>query len=771
MIELRDIHKIYGKGEDAVVALNGVSLSFGEVGLVSIVGPSGCGKTTLLNVIGGLDRYTSGDILVDGKSTKTYRDADWDAYRNHRIGFVFQSYSLIPHLSVLDNVMMALSLSGVKASERKSRSLEMLEKVGLKEKANKRPNQLSGGQMQRVAIARALVNNPDILLCDEPTGALDSKTSRQVMELLKEISGTRLVVMVTHNLDLAKEYSTRTVSMLDGVVQSDDHPAEATDTEVVENSKEKKTSMSFLAALKSSAKNLLTKKGRTIATSIAGSIGLVGIGLVLSLSSGINDQVARMESDSLAGFPITVSETATASREDLIASYTSGTQKEFPSTDEYTVNDPSANMIRHKNLFTPEFVSYMEAMNHSYYNSMSFSYSVGVNMAYKSTSSYGVVTAAKGGILASLGLGSSALFEFPDCKDFILTQYDVLAGTYPQNQNDLVLVVDSFNRLDKTVVTSLGFPVKETYSSSDFLGLKFRVLVNDDYYVEDAGIYTQNSDAKALYEDSSSASPFAEIKCILRVKESASSTFLNEGVGYSAALTQYLLTNGKESKAALAQKESTKKSVLTGNDFSKLETYEGNMALLGGDSTPSGLSVYPKSFDDKGKIKSYIDAYNAQQDADHRIVYSDLAETITSTLTSVTNIIAVTLSAIAAISLVVSSVMIAIIIYVSVIERTQEIGIMRALGARKKDITRIFASEALSIGLVAGVIGVAVTYLFDLPIGLIVGTLVGGNFVAFLPPQFALLLLVISIVLTFVAGIFPSLRAAKKDPVAALREK
>lgn len=769
MIELRDIHKSYGKGEDAVHALNGVSLCFGESGLVSIVGPSGCGKTTLLNVIGGLDRYDEGDILVDGSSTKTYRDSDWDSYRNHRIGFVFQSYSLIPHLTVLDNIVMSLHLSGGNGKTRKEKALEMLQKVGLSDKANKRPNQLSGGQMQRVAIARALVNDPDILLCDEPTGALDSKTSAQIMDLIKEISSTRLVVMVTHNLDIARDYSTRVVSMLDGVIQSDSASSSASEEVTGEVVRPKGTSMSFLQALKSSAKNLRTKMGRTVATSIAGSIGIIGIGLVLSLSSGINARVATMESDSLAGFPISMSAaTTTQTLVDLGIGDSSG--EEYPKGDDYYAYDPNAGRVIHKNDFNAEFLAYLGNLDPKHYNSISYSYGVGVTFAHDGAS-YGLVFAGSDDLLSSLGLGggSSALFEVPDSKDFILSQYDVLAGVYPSGKEELAMVVDSRNRLSEEVLSSLGIPLKDHYSSTDFLGRKFRVLHNDDYYAEEGGAYKASTDAKTLYENASEKSPFAEVKCILRVKESASSSFLSTGLGYMSSLTSYLLEEGKTSAITLAQQANKEVDVLTGNAFTKLNSYEKNMTLFGGDGTPKSISIYPKSFDDKAAIKKYIDAYNVGKTYDQRIVYSDLAETITSTLSQVVDIIAVVLSAIAAISLVVSSVMIGIIIYVSVIERTQEIGIMRALGARKKDITRIFASEAVTIGAVAGVLGVGVTYLFDIPIGFLVSGLVQGSFNAFLPPQFALLLLAISIVLTFIAGIFPSLGAAKKDPVTALR--
>ncbi|MCR5078775.1 MAG: ATP-binding cassette domain-containing protein [Bacilli bacterium] len=772
MIELRKIVKTYGRGEDTLIALNEVSLSFADKGLISIVGPSGCGKSTLLNVIGGLDRYDSGDILVDGVSTKDYGDSDWDSYRNHRIGFIFQSYSLIPHLSVLDNVMMALTLSGDSSStSKKEKALAMLEKVGLKEKAKKRPSQLSGGQMQRVAIARALINNPDILLCDEPTGALDSKTSIQVMDILKEISKERLVVMVTHNNDIASTYSTRIVEMLDGKIIGEETPTEEVIATPKERKKPKGTSMSFLSALKSSAKNLLTKKGRTIATSIAGSIGLIGIGLVLSLSSGINASVSSMESTTLSGFPITISSSATTF-EYLPSSLTeSSSREEFISEDIYYADTSRSNINVHINNFSEEFLAYLKNLDPSTYNSLTYSYGVAVNLAYQNGSNYGLVSAGSTNLLAQYGVGnSSALFELPDSKDFILSQYDVLAGSYPSSKEDLVLIVDSKNQLSDTALNALGIPLGETYSSSDFLGKTYKVLSQEDYYQKEGSTYKGRTDYETLYKTASSTSIDAKISAILRIKKSSSSSFLSTGLGYPAALTRHLLDLGQTASISLAQKDSPEVNVLTGTAFDRLSTYEGNMALFGYDSTPSSISIYPKSFEDKATIKAYIDSYNKDRESKDKIIYSDLAESITGVLTNVTNIIAVVLSAIAAISLIVSSVMIAIIIYVSVIERTQEIGIMRALGARKKDITRIFSMEALSIGLVSGLIGVIATYLLDFPVSFIVTVMLGESFSGFLPPQYALLLLLISLILTFLAGIFPALFASKKDPVTALRE-
>ena len=767
MIELSNIHKAYRVSDESVTALNGVSVKFEEKGLVSIVGPSGCGKTTLLNVIGGLDQYDEGDILIDGVSTKSYKDTDWDAYRNHRIGFVFQSYNLIPHLNVLDNVTMALSLSGIGERERKQRATKMLQEVGLGDKLKKKLSQLSGGQQQRVAIARALVNSPDILLADEPTGALDSKTSTQIMELLSEIAKTRLVIMVTHNLDIASSYSDRVIEMLDGQVQSDSKPFnEEVSVKPEENKKQKGTSMSFFEALKSSGKNLLTKKGRTIATSIAGSIGIIGIGLVLSLSNGISQKVSAMEGDSLAGFPISIpSTTMTAS-----SFFGNGDRSQYPSSDEYYARDTQRTSSQHKNDFSSEFLDYLGKLNPKTYNSIVYGHGVALNVIYQNGNNYGKVPSGSDNMLASLGLGNSLFSEVPDYKDFILSQYDILAGDYPTEANQLGLVVNTYNQLDDTALSSMGFAVQETYTSADFLGKEYQVLGNDDFYQENDGVYAARTDYENLYNLSGTTSLKAKITCILRQKPTSSSSFLSEGLLYTSKLTDKLLNDGAASRIALAQKATPETNVLTGQAFNRLTSYEANMLSFGADKTPTSISIYPKSFDDKAKIKAYIDEYNRTRTYDESIIYTDLAESITSVLSMVTNAITVVLSAIAAISLVVSSVMIAIIIYVSVIERTKEIGIMRALGARKKDIKRIFSMEAITIGAVAGVIGVLVTYILDIPISLLVGHLVEGSFSAFLAPQFALLLLAVSILLTFIAGIAPSAGASRKDPVIALRD-
>ena len=769
MIELKEIRKTYKVSDEEVVALNGVDLKFGEKGLVSIVGPSGCGKTTLLNVIGGLDKYDGGDIVVNGVSTKEYKDTDWDSYRNHSIGFVFQSYNLIPHLTVLDNVMMALTLSGANEKKRKEKATKTLEEVGLGNKLKKKPSQLSGGQQQRVAIARALVNDPDIILADEPTGALDSKTSTAIMALLKEISKTRLVVMVTHNLDIAKDYSDRIVEMLDGKVLSDSRPDnKEISAESAENQKRKGTSMSFFEALKSSGKNLLTKKGRTIATAIAGSIGIIGIGLVLSLSNGIQTNVAEMESSSLSGFPITMSAYSTTSASTFLGERDAHPQ--YPATDEYYARDTSGGSVRHKNNFSDVFLSYLGKLDASTYNSISYGYGVKVTFVYTDGTRYGKTGSGDDSALASLGLNFSPYSEIPDSKDFILSQYDVLAGSYPSTKEDLVLVVDNQNQLDDTTLTALGFPLKETYSSADFLGKEYQVVTNNDLYEKSGNVYKTKTDDEALYNLTGTSSFKAKIKGILRIKESSSSSLLNNGIAYMTSLTSYLLEDGAKSQIALEQASNKDVNVLTGEAFNRLTTYENNMQTFGADDTPTGIQIYPKSFDDKKKIKTYLDEYNKDKTQEDYIVYSDLAEMVTSVVSSIVNIITVVLSAIAAISLIVSSVMIAIIIYVSVIERTKEIGIMRALGARKKDITRIFSTEAITIGGVAGLLGVGVTYLLDIPLSLLVGSLTNGGFSAILAPQFALLLLAVSVILTFIAGIAPSHYASRKDPVIALRD-
>lgn len=765
MLELKNIKKNYMVAGVPSPALNGVSLTFGNSEFVSVLGASGSGKTTLLNIIGGLDKYSSGDLLIDGKSTKNYKDSDWDAYRNSTIGFVFQTYNLIPHLSVLDNVEMSLRLSGVSAKERKARATKVLIEVGLKDHLTKRPNQLSGGQMQRVSIARALVNNPKILLADEPTGALDSKTSIQIMELIKEISKDRLVIMVTHNSDIANQYSDRIIKLVDGLIVEDSRPYKGKETEKSGKLINKKTSMSYLTAIKTSFKNLLTKKGRTITTAFAGSIGIIGIALVLSISTGMTTYTNALQSDSLAGFPITIS-SQTSITVFGRGNTTSVSEEEFISGDIIYPYDAAANTTSHKNIFSDDFLSYLSAMDQSYYNSISYSRAVALNIVSEtSVGSYVKVpmSSGSGNIFAS----SSNFAEIPNSPEFIKTQYDVLSGSYPENSSQLALVIDSKNRISVNLLEDLGFNINDQYSFSDFIGKTFKAITNNTYYQKEGSLYVAKNDYQAMYQSSDSLS--LEVVGILRVKESASSELLSTGIGYTTMLTDELLNNAKTSDIVLAQVGSPTINVMSGQAFNSQITYDGVMKTLGGITTPTAIQIYPVSFDSKDLIKDYLDKYNVGKEEVNSIIYTDLDETISSTISSLINTITIILAAFAGISLIVSSVMIGIITYVSVVERTKEIGIMRSLGARKKDISRIFNAETLLIGFSAGTIGVILASIINLPVNLIISSLIGIEGFAVLLPSYALLLVVLSTVLTLIAGLIPARIASRKDPVIALR--
>lgn len=767
MIELKNIKKTYDKNDDSASALKGINLCFRDQEFVSIVGQSGCGKTTLLNVIGGLDNYSSGDILVDGVSTKQFKDTDWDNYRNTSVGFVFQSYNLIPHLNVVENVMMALSLSGIGFKERFKRAKQVLAEVGLENKLKSKPNELSGGQMQRVAIARALVNNPKILLADEPTGALDSKTSVQIMELIKKVSKNRLVVMVTHNNELAQNYSDRIIEILDGKITNDSNPFvpenETQTKQPVQNFRKPK--MSFWEALKSSFKNLFLKKGRTIATAIAGSIGIIGIGLVLSLSSGINNTISSLQSNALAGFPITISQQVYTN------DFSKSSQSEdFPKENVFHYDDPLSDYVSHTNIFTNEFLTYLNQMDTKFYNSISYTSGVATNVIYKTSgNSYGKVPQNQTNPILPT-LSTNFLSELPNSTDFILSQYDILAGKYAEQPNELVLVVDSKNKVSKSILQGFGFDIKDNYSVNDFVGKTFTIVGNNDYYFKDTdNLFKERTDYENLFNIVSENSFQLTIVGILRVKETSSQEFLSTGIAYSYTLTETLLQNAQNSTVVQEQKLSPNTSVLTGLPFNMENTFKNTMLKLGGDSTPTSIQIYPKTFKDKEQIKKYIDNFNDGKEKENQIIYTDLAETLTSTISNFVNIITIVLSVIAAISLVVSTIMISIIVYVSVIERTKEIGIMRSIGARKKDVARIFTSEAVSIGLLSGVFGVLISYLLDIPLSLLVSNLMESSFMAMLPVHFALILIAVSVLLTFVAGLLPASKASKKDPVKALR--
>ncbi|PKL00643.1 MAG: ABC transporter [Tenericutes bacterium HGW-Tenericutes-1] len=778
MLKLVNVNKEYHVGDTVTQALTDINLEFRTNEFVSVLGQSGCGKTTLLNLIGGLDQYTTGDLFINGQSTKDFKDSDWDAYRNSTIGFVFQSYNLIAHLSVLDNVEIALTLSGVPAAERIARAKKVLIDVGLKDQLYKRPNQLSGGQAQRVAIARALVNDPKIILADEPTGAIDSKTSIQIMELIKKISKDRLVIMVTHNEELANAYSDRIIRLLDGQIVEDSEPYSNSTVTVKTEDKQKKTSMSYKTALKSSFKNLISKKARTIITAIAGSIGIIGIALVLAISNGMTSYVNDMQSDTLAGFPLSINQTVSATSAMLSEPRTRMSEvtgslidiNDFPTDQTVVSYDSDADTTDHTNILTDDYLAYVAATDPSLYNSISYSRAVALNLiAQTENGGYRLVeTSVSSGGMAQF-FAPSYFNEIPNSRDFIESQYDLLGSNskYPETAQEIVLVVDKQNRVDVGLLAEFGITVQDEYTFDDLIGLSFTIIPNNDYYVANGLVYSPGTDYEAMSQSSDAVT--ITIVGILRVKETSSSELLQTGIGYTTMLTDLILENASESDIVVAQEASPTINVLTGTPFNSYVTYESVMKTLGGDSTPTGIQIYPVSFDTKEEIKTYLDAYNAPLEEVDKVLYTDLAETISGTISSLINTITVILAAFAAISLLVSSIMIGIITYVSVVERTKEIGIMRAIGARKKDISRIFNAETIIIGFTAGVFGILMTLFINIPLNLVIQKLIGVGSFSKLPIYSAVGLIVISVGLTFVAGLIPSKIAAKKDPVVALR--
>ena len=801
MLRLDGITKDYKAGDGVVHALKGINLEFRRTEFVSILGHSGCGKTTMLNIIGGLDRYTDGDMSIDGVSTKKYKDVDWDTYRNIRIGFVFQNYNLIQHLTILDNVAMAMTLSGVGLAERKRRAEEALRTVGLEEQTKKLPNQLSGGQMQRVSIARAIVNNPEIILADEPTGALDSVTSEQVMELLKEISRTRLVIMVTHNRELAEKYSTRIVSVKDGEIVGDTMPYDGKDDEITaEKSEEfnatakekkkklKKSSMSYSTAIKLSFKNLMTKKGRTLMTSIAGSIGIIGVCLVLAISNGFSNYVNDLQQTVLAGYPVQIAQETfdTNVLLNMFMGGTSGSDKkvQYPDTDTIYQYNPSEMITSAviENDFGQDYIDYVnEVKEKGWASSITYSYGMKTTVVGKTVNTVGRVSYDK--VNSSGGMDFSGLItpkanigwrEIIGDEEFILSQYDLVAGSFPQNKNQVILVADTFNQSNVSVLLGLGFSTKQKQVTFDeIVGTKLRVVANDDLYVEGDDGYFAEKDTSSEYEELFNA-PVSETNLeievvgVLRPKEGVQLALLSSGINYTSELTQYLLDINSKSRVVEAQAANTETDVTTGLPFTQKDTYRKAMQKLGGDDTPTGMNVYPRDFEGKQQIIAHLDAWNSDNPSS-KVIYVDMSEMATSMLNEIIRIISIVLVCFAAISLVVSSVMIGIITYVSVVERTKEIGILRSLGARKVDISNVFNAETFIIGLLAGVIGVIVTYILSIPINLIIYNLVEIGTLCVLSPWHALLMIVVSFALTLIAGLVPSSVAAKKDPVEALR--
>ena len=849
MLQIRNIKKQYVTGELTQRALDGVSLNLRKNEFVAILGPSGSGKTTLLNIIGGLDRYDSGDLIINRISTAKYTDRDWDSYRNHTVGFVFQNYNLISHQSVLSNVELALTLSGVSREERKKRAIEALEKVGLKEQIHKRPNQLSGGQMQRVAIARALVNDPDIILADEPTGALDTKTSVQIMELLKSISKDKLIIMVTHNPTLAEKYSTRVIRVLDGVVQDDTNPY-SSEEEEKKKSKSGKTAMSFFTAISLSLNNLMTKKGRTILTSFAGSIGIIGIALILSLSTGVQNYINKVQEDTLSSYPIQIQETTvdlTSMMERMMGEMAEGEANEDGKiysnnimTDMLTV---LADKKQTNNL--EELKKYIDEGNNGISdnaNAIKYDYNLNLNL-YKTDTSNGVVQVNPSTVMEKLGtqqtgmaMGTDCFTELLDNQELNDSQYDVVAGNWPQNYNEVVLIVDENNKISDYTLYTLGIKDQKeleekidaiqkdekleedeqtSYTYDDLLNLSFKVLLNTDYYEKANNMWIDKSDDEEYMKEKVDNAEEIKVVGIIKQKEGSISTQTAGEIGYLKTLKEYVVNKINEQEIVKEQKENPEINVFNGLEFPKkgedgkfdynslteeqramlssldanqiqlmMEAYEQNenasydknLETLGvvDLAKPSAISIYPKDFEAKNRITDAITEYNNKQIADgkeeNEVNYTDTVGLLMKSVTQIVDTISYVLIAFVAISLVVSSIMIGIITYISVLERTKEIGILRAIGASKTDISRVFNAETFIVGLIAGILGIVVTLLLNIPINSIIHSLTNMDTVnAVLPVNAAIILVVISMVLTIIAGLIPSRMASKKDPVEALR--
>lgn len=835
MLELNGIRKTYVTGTTSVEALKGIDLRFRDSEFVSILGQSGCGKTTLLNIIGGLDKYTSGDLKINGRSTKDFKDRDWDAYRNNSIGFVFQSYNLIPHQTVLSNVELALTLSGVSKAERRQRATEALEKVGLKEQIHKKPNQMSGGQMQRVAIARALVNDPDILLADEPTGALDTQTSIQIMDLLKEISKDRLIIMVTHNPELATQYSTRIIRLLDGTITDDSNPYNGEDdniaTKTDEDSltdkksgktKKKKTSMSFFTALSLSLNNLMTKKTRTILTAFAGSIGIIGIALILSISNGIQNYIDRVQRDTLSSYPIQLQKES-VDVSSMIENMMGNKDKNVDhDKDKIYSNNIMTDMV---NSMVAEvnsnnlkaFKSYLE--NHKsdvdgYISDIQYSYDVPLYIYSTDTSDgvtqlnpssvmenmYGMSVSGDG--MMSAGMQNTSVWSrLFDNRQMLDEQYDLIAGSWADNYNEVMLVVDENNEIDDYTLYSLGFKdpaevkkifknvmagnsyeTEETqYTYDEVLDKKFKLVLPTELY--------RYNDTFGIWEDASHDDEYmttvvnnaeeVKIAGIIRKNPDAASVSVSSGVAYTKDLMPYIIEKVNETQIVKQQLADPEKDVFTGmsfdNDKTSISTLENNKSLLGiaSEDNPSEIDIYAKDFDSKEKLQDFIKNYNDEVTADGRdedtINYTDYVGILMSSVSTIITAISSVLIAFVAISLVVSSIMIGIITYISVLERTKEIGVLRSIGASKKDVSRVFNAETLIEGFVSGAMGIIITLILCIPANAVIKNVTDISNVAQLPVAGAVILVIISMLLTTIAGLIPAKMAAKKDPVVALR--
>lgn len=774
MLELKNIKKSYKTGSFVQKALDNVSLQFRRNEFVSILGPSGSGKTTLLNIIGGLDHYDSGDLIINNKSTKNYKENDWNAYRNNCIGFIFQNYNLINHITILENVEMGMTLSGVSTKEKRRRAEEALEKVGLIEHAHKKPNQLSGGQMQRVAIARALANNPDIILADEPTGALDTKTSKQIMDLIKEISKDKLVIMVTHNKELAEKYSTRIVELKDGQLLKDSNPVK-NEEKVNKEFIIKKTAMSFWTALKLSFNNIKTKKGRTALTALASSIGIIGIALILALSNGFQTKIDEYEQDTLSQMPITINTQAMNMNEETMQEIAKNNEKHKEYTNKKIVY-PKENELEtmlHINKIDKQYIDYIESIDKDKLSAISYEYGTTLNVVTKkSDDTYAMVPTATNYSMSTTSMtGIMGWTLYPESikgKSSLEKDYDVLAGSINQEKPGIVLAVNSRNELDKSTLEQLGIDTSKKISFDDILDKELKVIPNDIYYNEVNNYFIPSTDYKSMYENNESIT--IKIQAIIRGKEDKKQ-LTQSGIYYNKALVDEIITNNKNSKIVNKQKEVTY-NVLTGQPFDKTAstiTKDNVLGILGAEVTPSIIYLYPQDFETKDYIVDYLDAYNKGKKDSDKVLYTDYAAMISSLSGSIMDAVTYVLIAFSSISLVVSCIMIAIITYISVLERTKEIGILRALGARKKDIKRVFNAETFLIGVFSGLLGIIIAELLTFPANEIIEKLSDLPNVAQLNPIHAIILVIISVTLTVIGGLIPASIASKKDPVEALR--
>ncbi len=887
MLRLKNIFKDYKAGDTTVNALKDINMEFRKNEFVSILGPSGCGKTTLLNIIGGLDRYSSGDMSINGISTKEFKDSDWDTYRNRSIGFVFQTYNLIPHQTVLSNVELAMTLSGVTKSERRTRAREALTKVGLSDQLKKKPNQLSGGQMQRVAIARALVNNPDILLADEPTGALDSEISIQIMEILKEISKDRLIIMVTHNPDLAEHYSTRIIRLLDGKVAGDTNPYQSAKVNAsipitkeierkVHPAISARTSMSFITALSLSLNNLMTKKTRTFMTAFAGSIGIIGIALILAMSNGIQAYIDKVQEDTLSSYPITIQRESmdlagmfrTFAGEDA-GEKTHGLDKVYGTNVMTEMMNTMVAEVQRNNL--EAFKEYIESTDNGLSDDIStiqYGYPMDLNIYKEDTSTevtkvnpstlfdtfYGnSIASDMASQMSSMFSGGAEVWtEMLSNQVLLSSQYDVIMGSWPKIYNEVVLIVDENNEISDMVLYALGLRdmgevqkimeaamMGETYDTEassytyeELLSMSFKLVIPADYYKEEedgswSEIHEDGDEMKRVVDHGTTL----KLVGILRPNEDAVSTSVKGSIGYTKALTDYVIKETNARKIVKQQLEHPDIDVFTTIAFSSgrdeeveltmeevddylatldeemqtqmasymsdmteeqiLEmyadqlqpettdaTYEGNLELLNvvEINKPETMNIYAATFEAKNNISNHIEAYNKRMieegKEEYVINYTDIVGLMMSSISSIINVISYVLIAFVAISLVVSSIMIGIITYISVLERTKEIGILRSVGASKRDISRVFNAETLIVGFVSGALGIIITILLTFPANSIIRNLTGISGVkAILPVVGGIVLVIISMILTLIAGLIPSQLAAKKDPVVALRSE